>query len=144
MTDNRNKAGLGALKIHPEDSAQPSKSSSTSSSSLPALKNGAEQSRRRVFNLGIVRSGTMNSQGKRPELEYAQLLPQSDPRSMRKDRNGEHIDRKTRRHHITFRDEVTGGRVADVMEVPSYKKYNFSADEEVEQCSCKLLCHKQK
>eukprot|EP00826_Nyctotherus_ovalis_P019019 TRINITY_DN15799_c0_g1_i1.p1 TRINITY_DN15799_c0_g1~~TRINITY_DN15799_c0_g1_i1.p1 ORF type:complete len:138 (-),score=15.04 TRINITY_DN15799_c0_g1_i1:144-557(-) len=133
------------LRIYPEDAMQTGKSCSTSCSSLPNIKGGSEPGKlaqRRIHNLGIVRSGTMSSQGKGPEVEYAQLAPLNDSHSSRRrDRNGEYIDKKSKRHHITFRDEVTGGKVADVNEVFSYKKHNCQSDDDddIEKCSCTVF-----
>ena len=75
------------------------------------------------------------------ELEYSQLVALNELNSTkRKDRNGEIIDKKSKRHRITFRDEITGEQVADVVEVSSYKKYNnTSSNVDTVRCDCRII-----
>ncbi len=59
--------------------------------------------------------------------------------SLRKDRMGKPIDKGGKKHRVTFRDAITGGNVADINEVESYKKYNILSEEKVTGCGCVLL-----
>ena len=58
---------------------------------------------------------------------------------IRKDRHGKYIDKMTKKHHITFRDNILGVNVADVQEVESYKKYNLVIEAPAASCACVLL-----
>ena len=62
-----------------------------------------------------------------------------DTKRGRKDRKGITIDRGKRIHHIMFRDELAGKKIADVKEVESYKSYNLLIEESTTGCSCVLL-----
>lgn len=57
----------------------------------------------------------------------------------RKDRTGKIIIRGSKKHHISFRDSITGGEICDVQEVESYKDYNLLVDDKTSTCSCVLL-----
>eukprot|EP00826_Nyctotherus_ovalis_P003790 TRINITY_DN10778_c0_g1_i1.p1 TRINITY_DN10778_c0_g1~~TRINITY_DN10778_c0_g1_i1.p1 ORF type:complete len:182 (-),score=3.74 TRINITY_DN10778_c0_g1_i1:143-688(-) len=150
MIDGTNRPAAKSQRVYPEELLQASKSSSTSCSTLPILKTSpksAKLSQKRIRNLGIVRSGTTGLQENSPELEVLQLKLMSERNNVRRDRNGQVIDKNTRKHKITFRDYVIGRKVADITEVVSYKKYNYtskrddncSSDEEVEECHCLIL-----
>ena len=67
-----------------------------------------------------------------PEFNYKEPI--------RKDRMGRKIDKKEKKHHITFRDDIINENVEDVIEVDSYKYYNaiFENDDD-DICECKLL-----
>lgn len=82
------------------------------------------------------------------------LSPQADPQlhsilasaagekwTGRKDRNGTAISHGSKSHHIRFRDEAGGMRVADVKEVESYKDFNRFAEEvpATASCTCVLM-----
>eukprot|EP00826_Nyctotherus_ovalis_P019027 TRINITY_DN15799_c0_g3_i2.p1 TRINITY_DN15799_c0_g3~~TRINITY_DN15799_c0_g3_i2.p1 ORF type:complete len:138 (-),score=8.44 TRINITY_DN15799_c0_g3_i2:197-610(-) len=128
------------MRIYPEDPPQISRSSTIASSSIPTLKGDVKPVQKKLFNMGIIRSNTINFQGANPGLECAHLVPIEDANSaMRRDRNGKQIDKRMKRHHITFRDEVIGGDVADVEEVISYKRFNCSYEEEIEKCVCTIF-----
>ena len=127
-------------RVHPEGTNHVPKSFSASCTSLPASK--AERNKlaqRKIHNMGIIRRTATNLNTDKPVLEYAQLVPHGELNNIRRDRNGEQIDKKAKKHKVTFRDNIIGGQVADIVEVPSYKKYNFSIDDNVDECKCKLL-----
>ena len=131
------------LRIYPEDMVYNSKSNTTSCSTLPSARTRSESTKSglmKVYNLGIMRSDTMGLQRKDPELEFAQLVPIPGPKvTKRRDRRGELIDKKAKKHHITFKDDVTGEQVAEITEVISYKKHYYYSDDRVEECSCRIL-----
>ena len=74
-----------------------------------------------------------------PQLEHAQLVPQGAKSSQRRDRMGNRIDKCKKKHHISFKDEVTEKNISEAREVESYKIYNIAFENEVETCQCKLL-----
>ena len=144
MTNSNTQSALSTTKVYPEGQGQVFKSQSTSCSTLPALISNSVSTKsinRKIFNLGIIRNGTMRLQEENPELEYTQLTALNESNSIkRKDRNGENIDKRSKKHRITFRDEITGEQVADVVEVTSYKKYNnTSSNVDTIRCSCWIL-----
>ena len=64
---------------------------------------------------------------------------QTPDNNARKDRTGKVIERGSKKHHISFRDIIKGGNVADVNEVESYKQYNMDEEEKTTVCGCALL-----
>ena len=134
--------GKKNLRIYPEDMVYNSQSNTTSCSTLSSVRTRSESTKsglKKVYNLGIMRSDTVGSQKRDPELEFAQLVPiGSSIVTRRRDRRGELIDKKTKKHRITFKDDVTGGQIAEVTEVISYKK-NYYSDDRVEECTCRIL-----
>lgn len=60
-------------------------------------------------------------------------------RGQKHDYFGHTVIKGQKQHKITFRDIISGQRIADVKEVESYKEYNVLTTDSSAQCSCKLL-----
>ena len=136
-----NEQAIRSSKVYPEEIIQIERSSTSTSISLPILKKNIKKfSNREIYNMGIVRSHTIKTKEHELELECTHLVPLRHANTtIRKDRNGEQIDKRSKKHRITFKDEVIGGEIADVINVRSYKKYNGYSDDNVEKCYCKIF-----
>ncbi len=68
------------------------------------------------------------------------FTPGTAKKRPRADRRGNAIDRGRKGHRITFRDEIRGEQIAEVIEVDSYKQFNLLAEEaNTVGCTCAIL-----
>ena len=68
-----------------------------------------------------------------------EAVPQSKKKGRREDRRGVGIKKGSRRHHISFIDEVLGQSVAQVFFVESYKEYNKMEERPDNGCRCQVF-----
>ena len=120
--------------------------SSIPGNSIPILKimvKERNESPRKLHNYSIVTNGPFHNSFKdKPKLEQTDLKPHSAQSArQRKDRAGNEINKGKSKHHITFKDDIMGGDVADVFEVETYKTFNnaYVMGDDDESCKCLLL-----